>query len=700
MSATLARWFMAVLLAVSSVPFVFSGGAAYADTSEDTVEPQITSVDIVGGDRSYAPGDTVTVRIGFVEEGTGVSSASVNLILEDDFRAGTSSGGGYAYGFVDYAGSPQYTGTLTLEVTLPENAHPGAWRISSVGLADQRGNSTDYSLGYYDDGRFELSNNVTGDILPAPGFYVEEAEQGRDYISPVVKSVRIADADKAKHAGETVTVVAEVVEEGSGVVHAGCVLQLNDNGGSDSGWEEGSSLGGTWTEGYVNYEAPLKSGTFEIPVTLPENAKAGGWIIGSIGFTDQSGNSVWMNYEYDGETGECWLADSPTTNRIPNADFDVIATAAGEDSTSPEILGIRILSGDTVNRPGVVRVEVRFKDEGSGAASVSVSATPSVYSNGMVGSLNEAYGTLDLAEPIVGEGSAIVELPIDSKALLGEWKITSVYIRDAAGNDGYVNIYGHGDEEYYNYFQIQGEEVLAPRFTVEDEFDFAFEMALSNPRLQEAVEGIDEGYAARILIDGDGVLSEGVLAAIAGKDVTLVCYKDAYQWVINGNDIVNDPKDLDLDVDIIQEHGGRYGIDEDVVRLVFYPNGQLPGPIQLRFKSDYLYTFAGLEGSLHLYYLDNGEYVEEDGDIDLVFDGTDKWCYATFTHNSEFVVSPCELSSNDGATGVKPLDTQAAGGSHLAATGDGAGMALGALGAVACVAGVAAWRARKSAARR
>lgn len=695
MPATLTRWLMAVLLAVSSVPFVFSGGAAHADTSEDTIAPQITSVEIVGGDQSCVPGDTVTVRIGFVEEGTGVSSASVGFILEDDFQNGTSSAGGYAYGSMDYANAPQYTGTLDLEVTLPENAHPGAWRISSVWLDDQRGNSTGFSLVYYDDGRFELIEGVTGDMMEAPGFSVKEIEQGRDYISPVVKNVRIADADIAKRAGETMTVVAEVVEDGSGVVTASCTVRLKDDS-----WNEGSSMGGTLADGYVEYEAPLKSGVFEIPVTLPENAKAGSWIIGSLSFTDQSGNSVSMNYEYNEETDEYWLADSPTTNRIPNADFDVIATAAGEDRISPEILGVCIAGSDIVNRPGVVRVEVRFKDEGSGVTSVSVDATPNAYSNGAVGSLSEAYGAVELEEPVVGEGSVIVEIPIGSKSMLGGWKVTSVSVRDAVGNDGYAYIYGHGDEEYYNYFNIQGEEVLAPRFTVEDEFEFAFEMALSNPRLQEAVEGIEEGYAARILIDGDGVLSEGVLAAIAGKDVTLVCYKDAYQWVITGNDIVNEPKDLDLDVDIIQESGYRYDVDEDVVRLVFYPNGQLPGPIQLRFKSDYLYTFAGLEGSLHLYYLDNGEYVEEDGDIDLVFDGTDKWCYATFTHNSEFVVSPCELSSNDGTTGVKPLDTQSAGGSRLAATGDGLGMALGAFGVTACVAGLAAWRARKSATRR
>lgn len=166
-----------------------------------------------------------------------------------------------------------------------------------------------------------------------------------------------------------------------------------------------------------------------------------------------------------------------------------------------------------------------------------------------------------------------------------------------------------------------------------------------------------------------------------------LCYKDAYQWVINGKRIVSDPKDLDLDVDIFQEPGGPYGIDEDVVRLVFYPNGALPGPIQLRFKSDYLYTYAGIEGELHLYYIDGDEYIEEDGDIDLVFDGTDKWCYATFTHNSEFLVSPAELSSAAGAghgQSVKPLGTGAGGDAALADTGDAAGAAAG-----ACLAGAA-----------
>lgn len=75
-----------------------------------------------------------------------------------------------------------------------------------------------------------------------------------------------------------------------------------------------------------------------------------------------------------------------------------------------------------------------------------------------------------------------------------------------------------------------------------------------------------------------------------------------------------------------------------------YPNCQLSGTIQRRFKPDCLYTFAGLEGLLHLCYLDDGEYVEEDGEIDLVFDGAGKWCYDTFARNPEFVVFLREIS--------------------------------------------------------
>lgn len=695
MPATLTRWLIAVLLAVSSVPFVFSGGAAYADTSEDTVAPQITSVEIISGDQLYAPGDTVTVRIGFVEEGTGVSSASVDLIRDEDFIHGSSSSNGWANAYIDCSDAPRYTGTLDVEVTLPESAREGSWHVSSIGISDQRGNNAGLTLGYYEEeGRFVLSSDLSQTALNSPGFSVG-AGASQDYVAPVVRSVRIVDEGVAKHPGETVVVAVDVVEDGSGVVSLSCNLEHRQEHGIDD-----STLGGIFADGYIQFDSPRKTGTIEVEVPLPENAVEGEWVVSWLGVSDQNGNDVYLSREYNVESDEFTLANITEGGSIPNPSFTVVPIGTVNDRSVPQIFGMKIVGGDVVNRPGVARVEVFFEDEGTGVASVNLEASPGVYCDGHTGTLAASYATAEISDPVAGKGSAVVELPIGSKDLLGEWKVTAVYLTDAAGNSNYAYIYGHGDEEYYNYFNIQGEEVLAPRFTVEDEFDFAFEMALSNPRLQEAVEGIDEGYAARILIDGDGVLSEGVLSAIAGKDVTLVCYKDAYQWVINGNDIVNEPKDLDLDVDIIQESGYRYDVDEDVVRLVFYPNGQLPGPIQLRFKSDYLYTFAGLEGSLHLYYLDNGEYVEEDGDIDLVFDGTDKWCYATFTHNSEFVVSPCELSSNDGATGVKPLDTQSAGGSRLAATGDGLGMALGAFGVTACVAGLAAWRARKSAARR
>lgn len=171
-----------------------------------------------------------------------------------------------------------------------------------------------------------------------------------------------------------------------------------------------------------------------------------------------------------------------------------------------------------------------------------------------------------------------------------------------------------------------------------EEFNFQLEMALSNPRLVDALGNLGEGEAARILIDGDAVLPKEALDAIAGRDVTLVLYKDAYQWIVHGADIEGETKDVVLSLELWQEAGDEYGADDDVVHLVFYPNGELPCPMQVRFKSDYLYSYEGISGALHLYYLNDGELVEEEGNIDLVFDGTDKWCYFDVTHNSEFII--------------------------------------------------------------
>lgn len=684
MPANLLKCFMAFLLAFVGMPLALFAGTAYADTAEDETAPLITSVAIAEGS-TFAPGGTVTVLLGFEEEGTGVVDATASVAWDPDFMQGTSSAAGSAYGSVSDADSPLYSGVIAVDVVLPDNARSGSWHVTSVGLTDQRGNSTGAYIEWNTDveDSFRLVGGVGQASLPAPGFAVANPAEGYDYDAPVIDAVRILDSDAAKQPGQTVTVAIDFTEEGSGVTSIGCSLEREEENGIG-----GPSYGGTMADAWCDLPEPMQSGTALIDVQLPADAKQGDWIVYSISLTDKNGNGSSLMRVYYEDQDVYMLSDQGSPSyEIANPGFTVASGSGVADFDLPEILDVRVVGDGQVNRPGIAKIEVTFKDEGSGVARVSASAAPLAYCDGY-GNLAQSYGTADCPEPVVGEGSAVIELPIASKDRVGEWRVTSVCVEDAAGNASQIDIYGHGDEQVYSYFEIQGQEVLAPRFTVQDEFEFSFEMALSNPKLLQAVQGIRDGYAARILIDGDGVLSRDILEAIAGRDVTLVCYKDAYQWVINGKQIVSDPKDLDLDVDIFQEPGDPYGIDEDVVRLVFYPNGALPGPIQLRFKSDYLYAYAGIEGELHLYYIDGGEYIEEDGDIDLVFDGTDKWCYATFTHNSEFLVSPAELSSAAAGAGhgqsVKPLGTGADGDAALADTGDAAGAAAG-----ACLAGAA-----------
>ena len=59
-------------------------------------------------------------------------------------------------------------------------------------------------------------------------------------------------------------------------------------------------------------------------------------------------------------------------------------------------------------------------------------------------------------------------------------------------------------------------------------------------------------------------------------------------------------------------------------------------------KSDYLYSLNNIKGTLKLYHVSNdGTTAEQETNpnFDLVFDGTDKWCYFDITHNSKFVIA-------------------------------------------------------------
>lgn len=608
--------------------------AQAVEGAEDTTSPTVNSISIDSSE--VAAGESLTLTMDVTEEGTGFNAIHLTFRHNEN-----DDGSGAQFSFSYEFEKAQYSGKQEFSIPVPAEALAGEWHIDSINIKDQKGNEAFYMGSQKPSGEYELG--CTGkSVLESPVFAVaNDVETDRD--APALTGLNVVTPEASVERPGTILVEVSFREEGSGLARIGVEAKPAElcNGTSIV---RGISVERECTE----EEREAGRAIIELPVD--ERAAVGDWAISGVGLIDAAGNQGGASvFGKGGEDTYDWITIDGVDRRTPH--FTV--TASGEyldDHMAPEVTGARVLGDGVVNRPGIVRVEVSFREEGSGIDHISVSANLWEACDGK-NPLMRAYGTYDApesAEDVEGaegdEGASdiknvVVEVPISATDPLGDWCVTGLYLRDKAGNASAVGIHGWSNEPLYNWFLIDGQDVRAPHFEVREEFNFQLEMALSNPRLIGSLENLGEGEAARILIDDDAVLPKEALDAIAGRDVTLVLYKDAYQWVVRGGDIEGETKDVVLSLELWQEAGDEYGSNDDVVHLVFYPNGELPCPMQVRFKSDYLYSYAGISGALHLYYLDDGELVEEDGNIDLVFDGTDKWCYFDVTHNSEFIIS-------------------------------------------------------------
>jgi hypothetical protein len=157
---------------------------------------------------------------------------------------------------------------------------------------------------------------------------------------------------------------------------------------------------------------------------------------------------------------------------------------------------------------------------------------------------------------------------------------------------------------------------------------------------------MEDSKTAQVVIDdaSGGVLKSAAFDAIRGTNKRVVLYRDGYKWVFEGGKIDAASKDVNVKLGVYSVGGTPYGSSSSVVQVQFADNGVLPGPAEIRLKSDYLYNTYGTTGRLYLYYYDGSSLADEGGNFDLVFDGTDKWCYFTVTHNSTFVLSGKPLS--------------------------------------------------------
>jgi len=613
---------MMLLLVATMMP------AAVFAAGEDTAAPLLKSAQFTT--QEVKAGENIKLKLGVNESETGLKKVFIQLnhpspnapaiLLEKELEKPVySSEKGLAY--------------LTLEIPTTKDTRNGDWFISYIELYDAKGN---FSRFFGKKGSNQLNSEF---VEPAYSITSSQAQINiygatGDFTEPMLNWAKVTQSSVEKPGTAT--------------------FKLNITEDSDfrdvqfTFIREGEYLRFTKTFNDISWQGDTATYTFEIPIS--DKLRNGTWKIQHIYLTDEKENSAHYTSEGYGNNIVNYYTEE-VIGAVPR--FEI--TGAEPDATEPESVSLTVLNpGKTLQKPGMLEVELELKEEESGVTDVcflvnhlaSKSQTGVFYEfsakDYIVG---EKTGTFD--QPLKS-GKYKFKIPISSVMQNGEYFVAVCLLRDKEQN------------VYENYYYP---DLVQDKFTVSDEFDYAFEVSITNSSLLSKVQEMEEGKAGRILLSSSrkyNVLPKNVLNVIAGRDKTLVCYRDGYQWIINGLDIAhNKTKALNLTAEFSDVSMEMLESNQKVKMISFEDNGELPGVMQFRFKTAFVKNYVGREDDLSLYYVNEYDSEQEGLDfyrddyekipgkksnIQVVPDDDDTWCYVDISHNSKYLLSKSALS--------------------------------------------------------
>ena len=645
---------LSIVVGVAFMPsFIYSPNIVHA--SEDSEAPVLNSFKILNS--SVERPGVVQIQLDITEEDAGFSDFSLSLSWTD---GGTEKSGSISTG-LEYGGAGgdmcsnfalaidssnsqfgEYTGTYIFNLYVGASANVSDYEITQLWIRDKEGNTNSYEnsdlSSIADSGNIKFS--ITGD------------NSNEDRIAPVLTGYEILTPSVSRPG--VMKIALDIFEEGEGMSDFSMSLSwtkgsTEQNGSISMGLEYGGAGGDMCSNFTLSIDPSSmqfgdKTGTYIFDLEIAEKANISEYSITELWIRDKAGNEV--SYTLGSLTSLATKGDNK---------FSLTGDAGTDDITAPVINSYEILN-PIVNRPGVLKFKLNITEEGSGLSDIDISLSWTKNGTPQSGSISmgleyggaggdmcsnfDFYNDNNYKNLGGKSGSYIFTLLIGEKADISTYSIDRIWIRDKFGNTS----------EIANDSMISYSVTGSNTFDLQDEFNYSFTTGTNNPNLPQRLIDMPIGSAAKVEITGDNILRKECLDAIKGTDKTIVAYSNSIQWIIRGNQLTGETKDLRLDVVVSALNGGDYFADtgstdtsytvsDDAVKLDFYSNGVLPGKIQVRFKSDALYD-KGISGSvLSLYYFDGSNLTFENDDFDLSFDGTDKWCYVNITHNSTFVVS-------------------------------------------------------------
>lgn len=304
-------------------------------------------------------------------------------------------------------------------------------------------------------------------------------------------------------------------------------------------------------------------------------------------------------------------------NYMPVAKTIDTETNEEKDEVFPWVKYVESLT-DISYLPGVVKIKFVVEDD-MALDKITVVICPinggKIYSK-----------TVDAKGKKLYEG--LVEIPIPSIAEPNKYIVNSLVVTDSTGNSCPYSV----------------SSLCENSIKVMQEFDIEFTGNLSGKYVANELNNMDEGLTVVLKNDAKskGILKKELLDAIKGKDKTIVIYSDSagsIQWVINGRDITGTTKDIDINVELGIKNGNDYGSQGNLQMIKFANNGELPGKINFRLKTEYISSIYNLKNQMYLYYVKGNNVKLENDDCEVIADGAKSWCYMDITHNSTYYLA-------------------------------------------------------------
>ncbi len=629
-----------VIMLVCVCSCVATKGMVCAASGADTTAPAVTSATIRTA--SVNKGKNIQLDLAVVENDTGIAKIQVGMYC----YKGTNTSPLLIFADLDYTGEnavSQYTGTITMDVPVASSDAAGSYYIGYIEIVDNAGNKNVYFDHYNKDGYYVSGDkyylqcygqkDATNACLITNGAYVTVVSNGDD-TAPIVTDVAFSSTTVKKT--ESIKAQLTVIEE-SEIADISLIYEAYKNGQA--------IMIGRW---------PLKwskeGSVITAEMDLEDKDTAGSYYLTQITIKDSEGNS--RNYACDFHYNKAYLTDDTGAYLVDTANSNVkcyikdkstVTVVSDGDDIAPIIKSIT-LQKETIAKPGVLPIDLVFEEEDE-----IKEVTVVVRREGATE--QEIYNFTKKFSVKEKKSSYTVKFPIATAMNTDKYYIERIEVLDYSGNSRLYTAYGleypYLVEGNTTYMVDQYDSLKKAAFTthcmfsVEDEFDVDFEVALSNADLLTKINEMEAGKTGKIFIDGKGIATAAMFEAIKGQDKTLVFYNDNYQWVFNGLTVTN-AKDVTLKVTFDMIDGEEYSISEKLLQINFASNGELPGPASVRIKSDYTFELFEMTEAMYLYYLnpqtDKLDY-ESQSNIEYILDGSDHWCQFNVTHNSTYMVS-------------------------------------------------------------